>query len=861
MGRHARWFFDQAMTGVVPLPEVLSAHLQQGARLFVPPLDVDAAWATFRRNVAGGGLGTVTSLSETVLEVGAVDDRGRSWTYRFGVDPATGLINDLRLDRVQHQEVTVRFATEADGPALTEIERRSPMVMGEVTVTIDRGGDYFAAARLMGDVVVVVAEIDGEPAAAHCAAAHTVHVGGGPYRLGYFHHLRILPEHQGKGLFGRMAEKMGERYYPPHVDGSYAYVSADNAASQRLFSMSTAWPVQPLRCTLDSASHRGPAAGRPATPEDTPDIIEVLNTCHSLLGNVLVLSPPVSGWNRPDREKDHYQPPPTTPPTPASTQPVFLTPSPPPQSLQERRLQPNPLSGPLSESEASALSSHHLGDTLTAFSSRLIGQSMHLPSPGYHVMGDAGRVTRPSSGRRTRGAMASRAERRKGMPDIVRNVPEPYGPFRGSAGRLIDREGECRLLDQLVGAVQGGESRALILHGEAGVGKTALLEYLSGRASDAGCRVLSAAGVQSEMELAFASLHQLCTPLLDRVSAIPQPQQDALLTTFGRTSGPVPDRFLVGLAVLSLLAEVAADTPLVCRVDDFQWLDSASAQVLAFVARRLGAESVAMVFGARVTTAEMAGLPKALVEGLADEHARALLELVLRGPVDPRVRDEILAETSGNPLALLELPRGMTAVQLAGGFGLPGTLGLSASMEESFRRRAKDLPLEARRLLLLAAAEPLRDPALLWGAAARLGISTTAAQPVEDAGLIEFGPRVRFRHPLVRSAVYQSASAQERRQVHAALAEVTDPELDPDRRAWHRAQAALGPDEDVAAELERSAGRAQARGGLAAAAAFLERSVLLSEDPVLRARTDTGGGGGQPPGGRVRQRPRAAHYR
>ena len=421
------------------------------------------------------------------------------------------------------------------------------------------------------------------------------------------------------------------------------------------------------------------------------------------------------------------------------------------------------------------------------------------------------------------------------MPDIVRNVPEPYGPFRGSAWRLIDREGECRLLDQLVGAVQGGESRALILHGEAGVGKTALLEYLSGRASGVGCRVLSAAGVQSEMELAFASLHQLCTPLLDRVSAIPQPQQDALLTTFGRTSGPVPDRFLVGLAVLSLLAEVAADTPLVCRVDDFQWLDSASAQVLAFVARRLGSESVAMVFGARVTTAEMAGLPKALVEGLADEHARALLELVLSGPVDPRVRDEILAETSGNPLALLELPRGMTAVQLAGGFGLPGTLGLSASMEESFRRRAKDLPLEARRLLLLAAAEPLRDPALLWGAAARLGISTTAAQPVEDAGLIEFGPRVHFRHPLVRSAVYQSASAQERRQVHAALAEVTDPELDPDRRAWHRAQAALGPDEDVAAELERSAGRAQARGGIAAAAAFLERSVLLSEDPVLRA--------------------------
>jgi DNA-binding CsgD family transcriptional regulator/tetratricopeptide (TPR) repeat protein len=241
------------------------------------------------------------------------------------------------------------------------------------------------------------------------------------------------------------------------------------------------------------------------------------------------------------------------------------------------------------------------------------------------------------------------------------------------------------------------------------------------------------------------------------------------------------------------------------------------------------------VFGARVTTAEMAGLPTAPVEGLSDEHARALLGSVLRGPVDPRVRDEIVAETGGNPLALLELPQGMTSIQLAGGFGLPGTFGLSASIEESFLRRAKDLPSEARRLLLLAAAEPLRDPALLWRAAERLGISTTAAQPVQDAGLIEFGSRVRFRHPLVRSAVYQSASAQERRQVHAALAEVTDPDLDPDRRAWHRAQAVVGADEEVAAELERSAGRAQARGGLAAAAAFLERSVLLTTDPVLRA--------------------------
>ena len=421
------------------------------------------------------------------------------------------------------------------------------------------------------------------------------------------------------------------------------------------------------------------------------------------------------------------------------------------------------------------------------------------------------------------------------MVDILQNVPDHSAPFRGGAARLIDRQGECGLLDQLLAAVRGGESRALVLHGEAGVGKTALLDYLSGRASDAGCRVVSAAGIQSEMELAFASLHQLCASLLDRVDVIPKPQQAALLTTFGLTSGPVPDRFLVGLAVLSLLSEVAADAPLVCRIDDFQWLDSASAQVLAFVARRLGSESVAMVFGARETTTEIGRLPKALVEGLPREHAVALLGSVVRGYLDPRARDEIIAETRGNPLALLELPQGLTALQLAGGFGLPGTLGLSASIEGSFRRRANNLPSEARRLLLLAAAEPLGDPVLLWAAAARLGISTTAAAPVEDAGLIAFGTRVRFRHPLVRSAVYQSASPQEKRQVHAALAEVTNPEVDPDRRAWHRAQALVGPDESVAAELERSARRAQARGGLGAAAAFLERSVLMTTDRVLRA--------------------------
>ena len=369
------------------------------------------------------------------------------------------------------------------------------------------------------------------------------------------------------------------------------------------------------------------------------------------------------------------------------------------------------------------------------------------------------------------------------------------------------------------------------------MGKTALLEYLAGRAADAECRVLTVAAIESEMELAFAGLHQLCWPLMDHLGTIPTPQRDALSTVFGLTGGgEAPDRFLVGLAVLSLLAEAAADRPLVCIVDDEQWLDRASARVLAFVAHRLGAESVGLVFGGRGVSAELEALPEMVVGGLAPVDARALLATVLEVGLTEAVVDQIIAETAGNPLALLELPKGLTAGELATGFLVPGARRLSARVEESFRRRAEDLPPEARRLLLLAAAEPLGDPALLWEAAGRQGISTTAAPPLEDAGLIEFGGRVRFRHPLVRSAVYQSASSHERRHAHAALAEVIDPALDPDRQAWHRALATLGPDEDVAQDLERSAARAQARGGLAAAAALLDRSRGLTVDPARRAR-------------------------
>jgi len=402
---------------------------------------------------------------------------------------------------------------------------------------------------------------------------------------------------------------------------------------------------------------------------------------------------------------------------------------------------------------------------------------------------------------------------------------------------LTDRHAERDMLDGLLAAVRAGESRSLVVRGKPGVGKTALLEYLVEQAS--GCRVARAVGIQSEMELAFAVLHQLCAPMLDRLEYLPAPQRDALRIAFGLSAGPPPDPFLIGLAALGLLSELAGERPLVCIVDDEQWLDSASAQVLAFLARRLGAESVGLVFGARVPTGDLAGLPELVVEGLREDDARALLDSALTGPLDARVRDQIIAEAHGNPLALLELPRGWTAAEMAGGFGLPGAMpvsdSISGTIEENFRRRIDALPAGTRRLLLLAAADPTGDPTLVWRAAGQLRVGAETAAPAVEGGLAEFDVRVQFRHPMVRSVAYQSASAQDRQAAHRALAEVTDPELDPDRRAWHRAQAAPEPDEDVAGELERSAGRAQARGGLAAAAAFLERGVMLTPDLSRRA--------------------------
>ena len=404
-------------------------------------------------------------------------------------------------------------------------------------------------------------------------------------------------------------------------------------------------------------------------------------------------------------------------------------------------------------------------------------------------------------------------------------------PERGLRGR----SSECEALDRLVENVRAGQSQVLVLRGEVGAGKTALLEYLLERAS--GCCLARAAGVESEMELAFAALHQLCAPFLDRLERLPGPQRDALSTVFSLRNGATPDRFAVGLAVLSLLSEVAGERPLVCVVDDAHWLDRPSAQALAFVARHLAAKPAAVVFAVRESGDEqhLTGLAELVVRGLTDGDARALLSSAVTGPLDERVRDRIVAETRGNPLALLEVARRLTPEELAGGFGSPGDPAPSSRIEESFRERLTPLPPATRLLLLVAAAEPLWDPVLVWRAAGQLGVKVEAAAAAAAAGLIEFGGQVRFRHPLVRSAVYRAASPEERQRAHCALAQAIDPDADPDRRAWHRAHATPGLDEGVAAELERAAGRARVRGGLAAAAAFYERAAELTPEPGRRA--------------------------
>jgi DNA-binding CsgD family transcriptional regulator len=404
---------------------------------------------------------------------------------------------------------------------------------------------------------------------------------------------------------------------------------------------------------------------------------------------------------------------------------------------------------------------------------------------------------------------------------------------RVPAVQLLGRQRERDVLDRVLNAARHGHGGVLALYGDPGVGKTALLDYAAEAGAD--FTVVRAVGVEGEMELAFAAVQQLCSPSLHIMERLPEPQRAALEVALGLSSGPPPNTFLVGLAVLNLASEAADEQPLLCLVDDAQWLDRASARVLAFVARRLLAEKIAMVFTAREAIDTLRGVGELRVEPLNRRDARALLDWVLPGRLDERVLERIVAETRGNPLALMELPRGLTPGQLAGGFGLPGALPLSARIEESFTRRLAQLPRDARRLLLLAAADATGDAALLWRAAQRLGIPETAATAVESEGLLQLDGAVVFRHPLVRSAVYGAAEPSDRRSVHRALADETDP-ADPDRRAWHLAQSASAPDEEVAVELERSAERAQARGGFAAAAAFLERSAALTPAPVQRGQ-------------------------
>jgi DNA-binding CsgD family transcriptional regulator len=404
--------------------------------------------------------------------------------------------------------------------------------------------------------------------------------------------------------------------------------------------------------------------------------------------------------------------------------------------------------------------------------------------------------------------------------------------IRGPA--FVGRTTERDVLDGLLATVREGESEALLIHGEAGIGKTALLRYAARQAS--GFRVAELTGVEAEMELPFAGIHQLCAAMLDGINALPVPQRDALSVALGLTDGEVPERFLVGLAVLSLLAAAAEERPLLCLVEDAQWLDGASSQILGLVARRVRAESMAIVIAMREPAAEhdFRGLPELRLEGLSEQDARALLRRVVTGRLDGRVGDRLIAESRGNPLALLELPGRMTAAELAGGFEFPAAGDLPAHIEGHYLQHVGELPEATQRLMLLAAAEPLGDAALVLRAGRTLGIETSALAPAEAAGLLEIGASVRFRHPLVRSAVYRAAPVDSRQRVHEALAQVSDPVSDADRRTWHRALAARGPDEDVAAELERSAGRAQARGGAAATAAFLDRAVALTPDPARR---------------------------
>ncbi len=407
---------------------------------------------------------------------------------------------------------------------------------------------------------------------------------------------------------------------------------------------------------------------------------------------------------------------------------------------------------------------------------------------------------------------------------------------RTEPGALVGRAADCRALESMVQAVSRGLSRSMVIVGEPGIGKTSLLQYAARTAG--GLRAVSIAGVESELRLGFAAVHRMLVPYLDRIGTLPAPQRDALRSAFGLAAGPPADRFLVGLGALTLFAEVAAEQPLIWLVDDAQWLDRESLEVLGFVGRRLYADSIGLLFGAREPSPGLMaldGLPARHLGGLEPAAARALLATTVSGPLNARVAARIITETGGNPLALLEVAGLLRPDQLAGRSPLPQWLPVGRRMQGHFLRQVKMLPADTGSLLLLASAASNGDPAALWRAAARLGLGPDAAEPAVAQDIVSLEPRVAFRHPLIRSAVYEGARPGDRRKIHDALASIAERDGYPDQAAWHRAAAAVVPDADVAADLERSAARAERRGGYVAQAAFLARAAELTPGAGDRA--------------------------
>ena len=438
------------------------------------------------------------------------------------------------------------------------------------------------------------------------------------------------------------------------------------------------------------------------------------------------------------------------------------------------------------------------------------------------------------------GRLASGVASRLGSRNTIpRTTMEPTRP-RQAAGAplaLVGRDRECARIDELLEAARAGDSGALVVRGEPGIGKSALLDYAAAQAE--GMELLRTAGVEAEGDLAFAGLYGLLRPILGRLSELPELQAKALAGALGLAPSAGSDRFLASAAVLGLLAEAAEELPVLCVVDDAHWLDTPSADALVFAARRLRAERVAIVFAVREREGrsfERRGLPDLSVTGLEDEDARALL-LNRSSELVASVRERLLAEAAGNPLALLELPAGLSEAQRTGIEPLPDSIPLTARVQAAFAARVEGLPAPTQTMVLIAAADDTGDVATVVSAAAELGVAAEALDPAEATGVVRTdGGRVAFRHPLVRAAVFGAATLTQRQRAHTALASVLKGEEHADRRVWHHALATLTADENVAAELEAAARRSQLRGGHASAVTAFERAAELSDSEPARRR-------------------------